>query len=68
MADPRGGFMALRASLSTIALTNFVLLLAPTTLLGATLPIRVISVLHHYRNIGVSIGSLYPANTRAAGR
>jgi predicted membrane-bound spermidine synthase len=60
------GVMAVRASLPTIALTNFVLLLVPTMLMGATLPILVTYVVRHYRNIGVSIGLLYFANTLGA--
>lgn len=60
------GVVAVRASLPTIALTNFALLLAPTMLMGATLPILVTYVVRHYRNIGVSIGLLYFANTLGA--
>jgi predicted membrane-bound spermidine synthase len=53
-------------SLPTIAAVNFGLLLIPTTLMGATLPILVTHVMHRYRNLGVSVGTLYFANTLGA--
>jgi len=49
-----------------IGAVNFCLLLIPTTLMGATLPILVSHVLRLYRNIGVSVGVLYFANTLGA--
>ncbi len=49
-----------------IAAVNFLLLLFPTMLMGATLPILVTHVMRYYRNIGVSIGLLYFANTLGA--
>jgi predicted membrane-bound spermidine synthase len=60
------GAAAVRGSLGTIAAVNFLLLLFPTALMGATLPILVRHVMRHYRNIGVSIGLLYFANTLGA--
>jgi predicted membrane-bound spermidine synthase len=60
------GALAVRGSLATIAAANFLLLLWPTMLMGATLPILVTHVVRHYRNIGVSIGLLYFANTLGA--
>jgi predicted membrane-bound spermidine synthase len=45
---------------------NFGLLLIPTVLMGATLPILVAHVVRHYKNIGVSVGVLYFANTLGA--
>ncbi|MBS0579908.1 MAG: fused MFS/spermidine synthase [Proteobacteria bacterium] len=60
------GAVAARNSLVTIAAVNFLLLLFPTTLMGATLPILVTHVVRHYRNVGVSIGLLYFANTLGA--
>lgn len=54
------------ASLVTIAAANFGLLLVPTTLMGATLPILVSHVVRTYRNLGVSVGVLYFANTLGA--
>jgi predicted membrane-bound spermidine synthase len=53
-------------SLVTIAAANFGLLLLPTTLMGATLPILVTHVMRLYRNLGVSVGTLYCANTLGA--
>jgi len=60
------GALAVRSSLPTIAAVNFLLLLFPTMLMGATLPILVRHVMRLYRNIGVSIGLLYFANTLGA--
>jgi predicted membrane-bound spermidine synthase len=60
------GAATVRGSLPVIAAVNFVLLLFPTMLMGATLPILVTHVMRHYRNIGVSIGLLYFANTLGA--
>jgi predicted MFS family arabinose efflux permease len=60
------GTLAVRGSFGTIAAVNFLLLLFPTVLMGATLPILVTHVVRHYRNIGVSIGLLYFANTLGA--
>ena len=53
-------------SLATIAAVNFGLLLIPTTLMGATLPILVTHVVRRYQNLGVSVGVLYFANTLGA--
>jgi predicted membrane-bound spermidine synthase len=53
-------------SLATIAAANFALLLIPTTLMGATLPILVAHVVRLYKNLGVSVGTLYCANTLGA--
>ena len=60
------GDVAVRSSLGMIAAVNFLLLLFPTMLMGATLPILVTHVVRTYRNIGVSIGLLYFANTLGA--
>jgi predicted membrane-bound spermidine synthase len=60
------GAATVRGSLPVIAAVNFALLLFPTMLMGATLPILVTHVMRHYRNIGVSIGLLYFANTLGA--
>lgn len=57
---------AVNGSLATIAAVNFGLLLIPTTLMGATLPILVTHVVRRYQNLGVSIGVLYFANTLGA--
>jgi predicted membrane-bound spermidine synthase len=60
------GAATMRGSLGEIAAVNFLLLLVPTMLMGATLPILVTHVVRHFRNIGVSIGLLYFANTLGA--
>jgi len=57
---------AVNGSLATIAAVNFGLLVIPTTLMGATLPILVTHVVRRYRNLGVSVGVLYFANTLGA--
>jgi predicted membrane-bound spermidine synthase len=60
------GAATMQQSLGVIAAVNFLLLLIPTMLMGATLPILVTYLVRHYRNIGVSIGLLYFANTLGA--
>lgn len=60
------GTATVRGPLVAIALVNFLLLLVPTVLMGATLPILVTHVVRQYRNIGVSVGLLYFANTLGA--
>ena len=44
----------------------FLLILVPTTLMGATLPILSRFVITHYENIGRLLGSLYATNTLGA--
>ena len=44
----------------------FFILLIPTTLMGATLPILVTQLSHHWKHIGRSTGALYAANTFGA--
>jgi predicted membrane-bound spermidine synthase len=53
-------------SLPAIGAVNFALLLVPTTLMGSTLPILVTHTVRSYGNIGVSVGTLYFANTLGA--
>jgi predicted membrane-bound spermidine synthase len=60
------GALAVRGPLVIIASVNFLLLLFPTMLMGATLPILVRHVMRAYQNVGVSIGLLYFANTLGA--
>ena len=60
------GAVTVNGSLTTIAAANFGLLLLPTTLMGATLPILVTHVMRLYKNAGVSVGTLYCANTIGA--
>jgi predicted membrane-bound spermidine synthase len=60
------GAATVNSSPPAIAAVNFMLLLIPTTLMGATLPILVTHVVRLYRNLGVSIGQLYFVNTLGA--
>jgi MFS family permease len=60
------GRFAVNHSLFEIGLLNFALLLIPTTLMGATLPILVAHAVGVYRSVGVSVGALYFANTLGA--
>jgi MFS family permease len=63
---PAIGSVAIQGSLPTIALANFLLLLVPTIMMGATLPILVAYVVQSYKSVGVSIGLLYFVNTLGA--
>ena len=49
------------------AVTSFALLLVPTSLMGATLPMLVAHFLRVYGNVGLSVGQLYFVNTLGAG-
>lgn len=49
-----------------IALCNFLLILFPTLLMGATLPILVAHLTRRWKNVGRSTGELYAANTLGA--
>jgi MFS family permease len=60
------GLIAVQGSLPTIALANFLLLLVPTAMMGATLPILVAYVMQSYKSMGVSVGLLYFVNTLGA--
>jgi hypothetical protein len=60
------GSVAVHGSLPAIAVANFLLLLCPTVMMGATLPILVAYVMRSYRSVGVSIGLLYFVNTLGA--
>ena len=50
----------------TLAAVNFILLLLPTALMGATLPMLITLCLRTYKNVGVSTGTLYCLNTLGA--
>jgi MFS family permease len=52
--------------LFAIALANFLLILAPASLMGATLPMLVSYLFRGNGNVGVSIGGLYLSNTLGA--
>lgn len=54
------------ASLFSIAGFSLIVLLVPTVLMGATLPVLVIHVNRTLGNIGVSTGTLYFSNTLGA--
>jgi predicted membrane-bound spermidine synthase len=56
----------INAPLAVTVAANFGLLLFPTLLMGATLPILVRRVMQLYQNIGESVGVLYFANTLGA--
>jgi MFS family permease len=60
------GEMAMRGSPATVAIANFLLLLCPTALMGATLPILMSYVVRWYGTVGISIGLLYFINTLGA--
>ena len=49
-----------------IAAVNFLLLLFPTLLMGATLPVLVSHLYKQSQNVGMSIGRLYFSNTCGA--
>lgn len=54
------------ASPPVVASVNFVLILIPATLMGATLPVLATYVTRHWNNVGKSIGTLYVFNTFGA--
>lgn len=60
------GAQLIHADLALVAVVNFALVLAPTLLMGATLPILVADLSRRWRNIGQSTGALYAANTLGA--
>lgn len=54
------------SSLPTIAAVNFLLVLVPALLMGATLPILVAHTARRWGNVGKATGHLYMANTLGA--
>lgn len=56
----------LQASPAALVLINAFLLLLPTMLMGATLPILVAHLTRCWRNVGRSTGAMYAANTLGA--
>ncbi|WP_143895539.1 fused MFS/spermidine synthase [Tepidimonas sediminis] len=60
------GDMTIHAPLSIIASVNFALVLFPTLLMGATLPILVADLARRWTNIGKATGTLYASNTLGA--
>lgn len=63
---PAVGEEFMHHNLPVIVLVNFLLILFPTTLMGATLPLLVAYLFRSTTSVGVSIGSLYLANTLGA--
>lgn len=63
---PAVGEHFMQHNLPVIAVANFVLILIPATFMGATLPMLVAYLFRRSANVGVSIGSLYLANTLGA--
>jgi len=55
------------SSPSTTAMATFCLIIVPTLLMGATLPLLVEHLVRKSRNIGSSVGGLYFANTLGSG-
>lgn len=60
------GRLTIQHSLLLIATANFLLLLVPTVLMGATLPMLVAFLVRSVGSVGVSIGGLYFINTLGA--
>lgn len=60
------GSVSMHFPLPVVALANFLLLLIPTSLMGATLPMLVAFLVAQSGNVGVSIGALYLVNTLGA--
>lgn len=60
------GDLFIQYNLFVIALVNFILVLIPALLMGATLPILITYVVKRWNNIGHSTGHLYAVNTFGA--
>ena len=60
------GEMFVQSPRPVVALVNFVLLLVPTSLMGATLPILVTDAVRRHGGVGISVGRLYFVNTLGA--
>jgi predicted membrane-bound spermidine synthase len=60
------GEFAMTAPPAGVAAANFLLLLVPTSMMGATLPMLVSYCVQTYRTIGAAIGLLYFINTLGA--
>ncbi len=63
---PAVGSFFVQYSLPVVVLVNFLLLLIPTTLMGATLPMLVVHAAQRKKNIGDAVGTLYFVNTIGA--
>lgn len=62
----QGGAAFVTASLPVVAAVNFMLVLVPALLMGATLPILVSHLARRWRNVGRATGQLYAVNTLGA--
>jgi predicted membrane-bound spermidine synthase len=63
---PAVGAQFLQSSLPVIAAANFLLILIPASLMGATLPMLVAHLFRGNASVGVSISKLYWSNTMGA--
>ena len=60
------GELFVQSPRAVVTVVNFILLLVPTSLMGATLPILVTDAVRRQGGIGVSVGRLYFVNTLGA--
>ena len=63
---PAAGEAFVGASLAVVVAVNFLLVLAPALLMGATLPILVAHLARLWRHVGEATGTLYAVNTIGA--
>ncbi|MBI5272183.1 MAG: fused MFS/spermidine synthase [Burkholderiales bacterium] len=63
---PAAGDAFVTADTFTVAVVNFLLVLAPALLMGATLPILVTHLARLWRHVGEATGTLYAVNTVGA--
>ncbi len=63
---PALGDLFVQSPRPVVALVNFLLLLVPTSLMGATLPLLVTDTVRRDCGVGVSVGRLYFVNTLGA--
>lgn len=61
------GDLFVASSIATVAVINFLLVLTPALLMGATLPILVAHTARLWKNVGNATGYMYAANTLGAG-
>lgn len=61
-----GGRAFVAAPMPVVGLVNFLLVLLPALLMGATLPVLVSHVARRWRNVGGATGQLYAVNTFGA--
>ena len=54
------------ASFTLLAIANFLLMLIPTVLMGATLPVLIVHLVRLWENVGAATGHLYALNTLGA--